>query len=47
MEGSSILRIVERSTGVSQAIPMGKVSMTWFAGTVESLLKGAGWQEFM
>lgn len=45
-EGISVLRIVERSRGVSRAVHLEKVSVAWLLATVEALILGEGLKEF-
>jgi hypothetical protein len=40
VDWSFVLRIVERSGGVSRAVLLGKVSVGWLLGIVEALLWG-------
>lgn len=39
-EGHSMLRIVERSRGVSRVVYRGKVSLAWLLAIVEALIQG-------
>lgn len=39
-EGTSSLRFVERSRGISRAMHLGKPSLAWLLDTVEEMLKG-------
>lgn len=47
VKGDSVLHIVERSRGVSQAILLVKVNVAWLLGTIESLLQGDTPKDFM
>lgn len=42
-----MLRIVERSRGISRAVFLGKVSMEWLSATLEALIQGEGQREFV
>jgi hypothetical protein len=45
--GSSVLQILEKCMGVSQAVFLVEISMVWLVGTMESLLQGYGLMDFV
>jgi hypothetical protein len=47
VKGYSVLSIVESSRGVSRAVLLGKVSVAWLLGIIESLLQGAALKDFV